>query len=64
MCTSAFLKPPSIAMSFSYYLPALQSKGIKRCGLILNASPSAVTELSRLLKLPQQLQLFSDENGF
>ena len=51
------------AQRVSYYLPSLEAKGVKSVCMVLNASPAACKEFSRIMGLPAGLQLVSDSYG-
>lgn len=51
------------AQRLNYYLPKLKEKGITKFYFILNASPNACIEIKNLLKIPEEVELFSDDKG-
>lgn len=46
-----------------HYLPRLKEKGVNNVIMVMNASPSAITAFSKLLDLPEEVELYSDPTG-
>lgn len=46
-----------------YYHEKLRKKGVSRIGFVVNGSPPAVSEFAKILSIPSEVELFSDEIG-